>query len=59
MAKSAEERRLEAERENHRAIAEAVRDSNPREAERQDNAARGLDHELGHMSGFDPGSNKT
>lgn len=55
MAKSTEERRIEAERADARALADSVRESNPREAERQDNSAKGLSAELDHARGSDPG----
>lgn len=51
MGKDSEEKRLENDKANKEALADAVRESNPREAERNDNAAKGLDAEIRHGRG--------
>lgn len=58
MSKSQEEKRLEVERRNAEDIRDAVRETNPREAERQDNAATGLSAEIEHVRGNDPGEGR-
>lgn len=59
MTKNPERGRLENDRANARAVADAVRESNPREATRQDNAATGFGAEIDHMGGKDPAEGKT
>jgi hypothetical protein len=59
MGKDADERRLENDKANKEALADAVRESDPKEAERNDNAAKGLDAEIRHGRGEELGEDRS
>lgn len=54
-----EVRRLQTDKANQEAMADAIRESSPKEADRQDNEAKGLKAEIDSGKGNDPGKART